>query len=72
MLKHIVKRLLHSLTGHRPHGQYHYSSSAYKKGHQYPPRQPHYPPQQPPHYPPQGHKHYGHSHYKKKYSSYSS
>ncbi|GLX67408.1 hypothetical protein [Paenibacillus glycanilyticus] len=68
MIRHMLQRLLGSVTGkhYNKHGQYgkghygqgHYShsSSDYKKGN-------HYPPQQPP---------YGHSHYKKKYGSYSS
>jgi hypothetical protein len=68
MIRNLVRRLLGSITGkhYNHHGHYgqkgpygHYgrsSSSNYKKGN-------YYPPQQPP---------YGHSHYKKKYSSYSS
>ncbi|NIK69279.1 MULTISPECIES: hypothetical protein [unclassified Paenibacillus] len=67
MLKHLLQRFLGSVTGkhYNKHGHYghngHYghrshSSSDYKKGN-------YYPPQQPP---------YGHSHYKKKYGSYSS
>ncbi|MCM3630376.1 hypothetical protein M3194_23880 [Paenibacillus glycanilyticus] len=65
MIRHLLQRLLGSVTGkhynHKGHygqnGHYghghHGSSSDYKKGN-------YYPPQQPP---------YGHSHYKKKYGS---
>ncbi|MBB3112187.1 hypothetical protein FHS18_004273 [Paenibacillus phyllosphaerae] len=65
MLKHLLKRFVHSLTGnkHYGHGGHYkrYSSSDYKHGYQRPPQ---YPPQQ-------GH-HYGHGHYKRKHSSFSS
>ncbi|WP_195576357.1 hypothetical protein [Paenibacillus sp. 1001270B_150601_E10] len=64
MLKHMIKRFLHSVKGQ--HQQRHYSSSDYKyskhrgphsqHNHQYPP-------------PPQ---HFGHKHYKRKYKSFSS
>ncbi|MBD3921348.1 hypothetical protein H8B09_21445 [Paenibacillus sp. PR3] len=69
MLRHLVNRLLGSLTGHKhgKHGHYgqqgHYgyphhshSSSDYKKGNYYPPQN----------------KNYGHGIYKKKHGSYSS
>ncbi|WP_336790535.1 hypothetical protein [Paenibacillus sp. MMO-177] len=64
MIRHMLQRLLGSVTGkhynkhghHGHYGHYSHSSSDYKKGN-------YYPPQQPP---------YGHSHYKKKYGSYSS
>ncbi|MWC30756.1 hypothetical protein [Paenibacillus sp. MMS18-CY102] len=71
MIRHMLQRLIGSLTGHKPHGRHghhghgnghgyygnkHYSSSDYKKGN-------YYPPQQPP---------YGHGHYKKRHSSFSS
>ncbi|ACS99133.1 hypothetical protein [Paenibacillus sp. JDR-2] len=67
MIRHLLQRLLGSVTGkhynkhghhgHNGHnGHYSHSSSDYKKGNYYPPKQPPY----------------GHSHYKKKYGSYSS
>ncbi|PWV98697.1 hypothetical protein DFQ01_11696 [Paenibacillus cellulosilyticus] len=70
MLRHLMNRLLGSLTGHKHHGNHgHYgqhskygyphhshSSSDYKKGSYYPPQQPKY----------------GHGIYKKKHGSYSS
>ncbi len=64
MLKHLINRLLHSMTGrsHYKGGYYKkYSSSAHKYyGHGH---------HRPPHY---GHNKYGSPYYKKKYSSFSS
>ncbi|WP_127531361.1 hypothetical protein [Paenibacillus kobensis] len=69
MIRHLVKRLLYSLTGNKHHshhgqhghyGQYsnkHYSSSDYKHGGYHPPHNPY---------------NHGHGHYKKKHGSYSS
>jgi len=61
MLKHLLNRLLHSVSGRsRRKGYYkHYSSSAHK----------YYGHRPPPHY---GHNKYGSPYYKKKYSSFSS
>jgi len=64
MLRHLINRLLHSVSGRSHHKGYskhykQYSSSAHKYYGQ--PRPPHY-----------GHNKYGSPYYKKKYSSYSS
>ena len=62
MLKHLLNRLLHSVSGRSRHKGYYkrYSSSAHKYyGHH--PRPPHY-----------GHNKYGSPYYKRKYSSFSS
>lgn len=84
MLRHLMQKLLGSLTGHKHghyghghgHGYKQFSSSAYKKGQYYPPpAQPHHyssSDYKKGHYHPPHNPHYGHGHYKKKHGSFSS